>query len=132
MESFLIIPIYSMNKKTLQIIFIVFAVMAFCALVFHVKEIFYPTEKTPAIISLYVVCRHFVFVLINCICIYGLLKRPKWFVWFVGLLTLQQWYSHGSYAVELWQTAHKIHWISLGVIVLLPILFILLIFDREK
>ena len=125
MELFLIIPIYLMSKKIPPIIFIVFVVLAFCALVFHLKEIFYPTAITPA-------WRHTIFVLINCICIYALLKRPAWFVWFVGLLTLQQWYSHGSYAVELWQTAHKIHWISLGVIVLLPILFILLIFDREK
>ena len=125
MESFLTIPIYSMNKKTLHFIFIVFAVLAFCALVFHIKEIFYPATITPA-------WRHAIFVLINCICIYGLLKRPKWFVWFVGLLTLQQWYSHGSYAVELWQTAHKIHWPSVGVLVLMPVSFILLIFDRRE
>ena len=125
MELFLIIPIYSMNKKTLQIIFIVFAVLAFCVLVFHVKGIIYPTANSPW-------WRHALFVVINGISIYGILKRPKWFIWFVGLLTLQQWYSHGSYAVELWQTAHQIHWISLGVIVLLPILFILLIFDRKK
>jgi hypothetical protein len=121
-----------MNKKTVHIIFIIFAILALGALVFHVKEIFYPTTTTKGIISLYVLLRHAVFVLINGICIYGIVKRPKWFIGCIGLLTIQQWYSHGTYAIAVWQTLHKIDWISVGVILLMPILFILLIFDSKK
>ena len=72
------------------------------------------------------------FISINGICIYGFLKRPEWFIWFVGLLTLQQWYSHGSYAIELWQEKHVIYWISVGIIVLMPVAFVLLLLERRK
>jgi hypothetical protein len=76
--------------------------------------------------------RHGIFVCINIICIYGVIKRPKWFIWFAVVLTLQQWCSHGSYAIHLWQTENKIHWISVGVILLLPVLVWLLYNDKIK
>ena len=113
-----------MNKKKRNILFVAFAGAALLAAVYHIKEIFYPTETTPA-------WRHALFVCINIICIYGVLKRPVWFTWFIGLLTLQQWYSHGSYAIKLWQQEHQIHWISIADIILLPLLFILLLVDRN-
>ena len=112
-----------MNKKIFRIIFIVAAVLSFGALLYHAKGIFYPAPPTPA-------WRHAIFVLVNITCIYGLLKRPKWFTWFVGALTLQQWYSHGGYAIELWQKQHIIHWISVGVVFFMPLLFILLLLER--
>ncbi len=132
MVSLLITPIYSMTKKTFNIIFIVFAVLAFCALIYHIKEIISPSKKSFAIISLVGSFRHIVFVLINCICIYGILRRPLWFIWFLGLLTIQQWYSHGSYIVEYWKVSNHIHWISVGVVLLMPLLFYLLIFERKS
>ena len=104
-----------MNKKKRNILFVAFAGAALLAAVYHIKEIFYPTETTPA-------WRHALFICINIICIYGMLKRPVWFTWFIGLLTLQQWYSHGSYAIKLWQQEHQIHWISIVDIILLPLL----------
>ena len=125
MGSLLIIPIYLMSKKVLQIIFIVAALASFAALLFHLKGSFYPSAETPA-------WRHVVFVVVNCICIYGVIKRPGWFTWFVGLLTLQQWYSHGSYAIELWQNQHCIHWVSICVVIFMPVLFVLLLIDRKS
>ena len=124
MGSLLITPIYSMSKKALSIIFITAAIASFAALLFHLKGIFYPSAETPA-------WRHAIFVAVNCICIHGFLKRPRWFTWFVGLLTLQQWYSHGSYAIELWQKQHSIHWISVCVVIFMPVLFVLLLIDRK-
>jgi hypothetical protein len=121
-----------MSKKTFNIIFTVFALLACCALIYHVKEIISPSKKTFAIISLIGSSRHVVFALINCICIYGILKRPVWFIWFLGLLTLQQWYSHGSYLIEYWRTSHHLHWISLAVIVLMPLLLYLLILEKKS
>ena len=114
-----------MNKKFRHIIFIAFAFIAFLALLYHVKGIFYPTTSTPA-------WRHAIFVAVNIVCIYGCLKRPHWFVWFIAVLTIQQWYSHGSYAVEVWKTQHQIHWISVADIVLLPLLLLLLVADKKN
>ncbi len=114
-----------MSKKTLHIIFYAFVIISFIAMLYHIKAIFYPIILTPS-------WRHSIFVLVNIICIYGLLKRPKWFIWFVSILTLQQWYSHGSYAIHLWQLENKIHWISIADVLLLPLLIIFLIFDRKN
>ena len=125
MELLLITQIYLMSKKVLPIIFIVAAIASFAALLFHLKGIFYPSAETPA-------WRHAIFVAVNCICIYGVLKRPRWFTWFVGLLTLQQLYSHGSYAIELWQKQHSIHWVSVCVVIFMPVLFVLLLIDRKS
>ena len=121
----MIIQIYSMNKKTLSFIFYSFAIISFIAMLYHVKGIFQPTTLTPA-------WRHAIFVAINIISIYGLIKRPNWFIIFIALLTVQQWYSHGSYAIDLWQKENKIHWISIADIILLPILFALLILDSTN
>ncbi len=48
MGLLLIIRIYSMSKKALQIIFIVAAIASFAALLFHLRGIFYPSANTPA------------------------------------------------------------------------------------
>jgi hypothetical protein len=113
-----------MSKKTRHILFIIFAVLAFAALLYHTAGAVQPFDKTPA-------WRHALFIGINTICIYGLLKRPKWFVWFFGVLAVQQLYSHGSYAIELWQQQHLVHWISVADILLLPVLLILLLADKK-
>ena len=113
-----------MIKKTSKIFFYVAALASVVALFIHAKGFFYPTELTPA-------WRHALFVFINIICIYGFLKRPKWFIWFVVILTLQQCFSHGSYALHLWQAENKIHWISVCDVIFLPVLVCLLFIERK-
>jgi hypothetical protein len=113
-----------MNKKILHLIFIVFAAISFLAMLYHIRGFFYPTTLSPA-------WRHAIFVGVNTICIYGVLKRPDWFLWFVAALTLQQWYSHGSYAIAVWQKQHIIHWTSVADVLLLPVLLILLRADKK-
>ncbi len=125
MGSFLIIPTCLMNSKTRHTAFIVFAVVAAMAMLYHVRGIFYPTTLTPA-------WRHALFVLITALCIYGCLKRPGWFTWFIAILTIQQCYSQGSYTVALWKTQHQIHWISVADIVLLPLLLLLLVAEKKN
>ena len=114
-----------MSKKINNISFVVFAIFSLLAGLYHTRGLFYPNGITPA-------WRHVLFILINTVCVYGFLKRPKWFIGFLGLLTLQQWYSHGGYAIGLWIKTHTIHWISVGVIVLLPLEFLLLLADSRK
>jgi hypothetical protein len=113
-----------MNKKALQILFITFALLALTAMVYHVIGAIKPFDATPA-------WRHTLFVGINIICIYGLLKRPVWFIWFWGILTLQQLYSHGSHFVRLLSES-KFTWIDFGVLVLMPVIFILLLIDKRS
>lgn len=123
-----------MNNKTRNIFFIVFALLASLAALYHVIAIIasscnfpmdiFGTDRSP-------IWRHALFTVIGIISIYGSLKRPRWFVWFVGVLTVQQWYSHGGYALRLWRSEHTIHWISIAVIILLPIVFGLLLADRR-
>lgn len=125
MESFLIIPIcFMLNSKAIHKIFVVPAIMAFAPLFYHIAGAVKPFDATP-------VWRHTLFIGINVICIYGLLKRPNWFVWFFGILTLQQLYSHGSHFINL-QQEDKVNLIDAAVLLLMPLVFILLLIDKKR
>jgi hypothetical protein len=118
-----ITPTCLMNKKSFQILFIAFALLAFAAMVYHIIGAIKPFDATPA-------WRHSLFIGINTICFYGLLKRPTWFVWFWGILTLQQLFSHGSHFFRL-LSENKFIWIDFGVLMLMPLIFILLLTERK-
>ena len=124
MASLLIIPTYSMNNKIRHILFFVFAVLAFAALLYHTIGAVQPFDTTPA-------WRHTLFIGICTICMYGFLKRPKWFVWFFGLLLVQQLYSHGSHFVQVYRE-NKINTIDAAVLLLMPLAFVLLLTDRKS
>ncbi len=112
-----------MSKRLHFAIFVGFAVLCFTVLIYHIVGAIQPFDATPA-------WRHVIFIGVCSISIYGLLKRPGWFVWFFGLLTLQQLYSHGSHFVNQLSDG-KINWIDLTVVVVTPIVFILLLADRK-
>lgn len=67
------------------------------------------------------ILRHALFVLIDMYCIYGFMFRPGYFNLVFSVLTIQQIYTHGTYLVTLWSLEHRIHWISLAVIILVPL-----------
>jgi len=121
---FLITLIYLMSSKVRHTLFKVFAVLAFAVMLYHTICAVQPFDATPA-------WRHTLFIGINTICIYGLLKRPKWFVWFFGLLTIQQLYSHGSHFIQVFRE-NKINPIDAAVLLLMPLIFILLLQDRKS
>ena len=112
------------SLKTRNILFKVFAVLGCLAGIYHFTCVFYKVDESP-------VWRHILFVGINIFCVYGFLKRPKYFVYFVALLFVQQFYSHGTYMVNLWQKSNKIHWLSVFNLLLLPIGLICLIEDYK-
>ena len=124
MALLLTTPIYLMNKKATHMLFIVFALLAFAALLYHTAGAVQPFDKTPA-------WRHTLFIAINTICIYGLLKKPKWFVWFFGALTIQQLYSHGSHLIKL-LGENKANLLDAAVIILMPLIFILLLINQKS
>lgn len=113
-----------MSKKAFQILFIVFALLAAAAMIYHIIGAIKPFDATPA-------WRHILFIGINIICIYGLVKRPVWFTWFWLLLTLQQLYSHGSHFFRL-LGEDKFTWIDFGVLLLMPLILILLLTDKKS
>ncbi|MEI9808636.1 MAG: hypothetical protein WDO16_12675 [Bacteroidota bacterium] len=114
-----------MNRKQKETIFNTLAVLSAIAALYHIAGIFYKVNDSP-------VWRHSLFIFINLICTYGLLKRPAWFVWFFLLLLLQQLYSHGSDIIRSWKNDHPIDWISIVVVILMPLAFILLLKDRTS
>jgi hypothetical protein len=124
MALFLIIPIYLMNSKARHILFMVFAALAFAAMLYHTVGAVQPFDATPA-------WRHTLFIGVCTICMYGLLKRPKWFLWFFSVLTVQQLYSHGSHLIQLLQE-DKLNFIDAAVVLLMPLVFILLLMDSKS
>lgn len=93
---------------------------------YHLIGIFYKVnDATPA--------HHALFTVINFICVYGFIKRPKFFVFAFGVLVIQQYYSHGSSLIEHWQTYHTINWIDFFILFFAPIFLVYLVIDwRER
>jgi hypothetical protein len=110
------------SNKTRNGLFKVFAVLSATAAFYHLTGIFYKVDGSP-------VWRHLFFIGVNLFCIYGVLKRPKYFVYLVALLLVQQYYSHGTYLINLWTEKRQIHWISVADLLLLPIGLICLVED---
>jgi hypothetical protein len=90
-------------SKTLTYFFSIFFLVA---AIFHMVGVFYKINDSPPL-------RHLFFVFINLFCIFGLIKRPKFFIYFLGILLIQQFYSHGSDIITNYSTFHKIDWISI-------------------
>jgi uncharacterized membrane protein len=71
--------------------------------------------------------RHAVFFLIDLVCAWFLLKRPAWFVFAFGALTLETLYGHGTHAWMMWRAEGQIDWLSIGVLIVVPLTMALLI-----
>ena len=89
---------------------------------YHLIGIFYEVNsRTPA--------HHALFVLINAICIYGFIKRPKFFVFAFGALVIHQYYTHGGSLIRHWEAYHSINWIDFFIVLFAPIFLVYLIKD---
>ncbi len=104
-------------------IFHFFACLFGIAAVYHLAGLFYPVNNAP-------VWRHALFVIINAGCIYGLLKRPKWFAYVFFAFTIQQLNSHGGSLIDNWNLHHKIAWIDLSVVIITPLIFLALLSEQ--
>jgi hypothetical protein len=112
------------SLKTRDILFKVFAGFACLTGAYHLVGVFYKVDESPF-------WRHLIFVGINIFCVYGFLKRPKYFLYFVALLFIQQCYSHGTDIVNLWHQTKKIDWISVFDLLFLLLGLICLIEDHN-
>ena len=78
------------------------------------------------------VWRHALFVVVNIAVAAGLVFRPRFFAVLFTLLTLQQLYSHGTYGWHVLTTEGRIDWSSVVVVVALPVLAGLLVWDARR
>jgi hypothetical protein len=73
--------------------------------------------------------RNGLFCAIDLVFAWFLLKRPLWFVFAFGALTIEALLSHGSHAWLLWHTERRADWLSFFVLVTVPCAFALLVRD---
>ena len=103
-----------------KMIFLLLEISLAMAAVYHGVGLFYKIDGSPLI-------RHAIFVGLDLFCVYGFLKGRKYFVFFFAAFTVQQYYTHGQHLIEMWINQGEIHWISVFVLVLLPLGLICLI-----
>ena len=72
---------------------------------------------------------HGAFVVIDPITAFYLLRRPDWFPYAFAVLTVQQIYSHGMDALTAWRGEARVDVISLSIVVFMPALLALIIYD---
>ncbi len=113
------------SSKTRKIIFIYLSISALVAAIYHLVNLFYKTDDSPA-------WRHILFTFICFSCAYYFIARPKYFVYLFGALVIQQYYSHGSYLILLWREQQKIHWISIAVLIFMATCLICLVKDHNN
>ncbi len=104
--------LYSVDARNK--IFLLLQIALTIAALYHFAGLFFKVNDASVV-------RHATFVVTDAFCVYGFLKRPKYFVFFFAAFTLQQVYAHGQYLVQLWMSEDKIHWVSVIVLTLLPI-----------
>ena len=112
------------SAKTRSVLFVLFAMVFILAAIYHLVLTVYKVDDTP-------VWRHLLFVVIDLFCAYGSLKRSKYFLYFIAPLLIQQYYSHGTYLINMWNEKRQIHWISVFDLLLFPIGLICLIEDYK-
>src|ERR1700709_2714456 len=103
--------------------FLVFRIIGVFIGFYHANKYFFPEGEDAF--------RHLVFVGISAIGVYGLWKRPYWFIYFFCALMLQQFYSHGGSAIKQWQIKHTIDWVSIAIVLLMPVIFIALLKEKK-
>jgi hypothetical protein len=110
--------------KTRNRLFRVFAILSCLTVAYHLAGVFDNIDDVPS-------WRHIIFTIINLLCVYGFLKRPKYFVYFLGILLIQQYYSHGSHFLREWNEKKQVDWISVFILILLPVALICVIEETQ-
>jgi hypothetical protein len=104
--------------------FLVAAALSGATAIFHVVALFVSVNDVP-------LWRHALFIGVNVLCVLGFVKRPRAFVWLFGALVVQQLWSHGGDVVTTWTFAHRIDAMGVGVCLVMPALWVLLLVDAR-
>src|SRR5436309_2141551 len=86
-------------------LFIAFAFLFLLAAIYHLAAVFFKIHPDESGSS---ASRNILFAVINLICVYGIIKRPKWFVFAFAILLVQQYFSHGISLYDYWTEENKI------------------------
>lgn len=105
-----------MAERVPNRIFWIFALFWVIAAAYHLVGLFGLANDDPA-------WRHALFVVIDLLLAYGILKRPRYFSWLFLVFLVQQSYTHGSRFLNQWEQQGTVDWISLLVLVVLPVVF---------
>ena len=105
-----------------QQVFKLAAFLTFVTGTYHLIGIFYEVNDRST-------AHHVLFTVINVICIYGFIKRPKFFVFAFGALVIHQYYTHGGSLLRHWEVYHSINWIDFFIVLFAPIFLVYLIKD---
>jgi hypothetical protein len=108
-----------------QILFRLFAILSLIAALYHLVGIFYPSQCFSILAAFAFCIGQFILHLRSA-------QTPQVFSLFFFMLMLQQFYSHGRTLLNQWTTYGKIDWISLLVMILLPVVFFNLIVDSRQ
>ena len=76
--------------------------------------------------------RHAVFAVIDAGFACLLLLRPWWALIPFAFLTGYSLYSHGRHAWQQWQLEGRLDWLSLGVVIVMPIMLAMLAVDARR
>ena len=107
-----------------QNLFRFFAILALGAAAYHLAAYIHPAFSSggsPA--------RHAVFVVLDVLCAWLLLKRPLWFVFAFAAAAVQVVWSHGTHAWHLLQNEERYDWLSIAVVLTVPVVFFFLAID---
>ena len=113
-----------MKRRVPDWTFRVFASFLVVAAAYHLLGIFVKINDDPP-------WRHALFVGVDLLFAYGLLKRPPYFSWLFLLFLGQQYFTHGGKLLRRWEQQGTVDWISLVVLVLLPVVFYFLRKDAQ-
>jgi hypothetical protein len=75
--------------------------------------------------------RHGLFAAVHLAAAVGALWRPRGVVVAFALLTAQQLYSHGTYALDVWRDEQRVDWASVVVLVGMPVVLALFVADAR-
>lgn len=103
--------------------FVASAVLFIGAGVYHLYELI-ASLADPRLVAF-----HGAFVIIDPATAYLLLRRPEWFPYAFAVLSVQQIYSHGMEALIAWRASSAIDFVSLFIMLLMPSLLALLVYD---
>jgi len=107
-----------------QYLFLTVAGLLFCVSGYHFYGLF-DSSLRPG----YPPLRHLVFVVVNLLLAYFMIKRSKYVLPFLAVLVMQQLYSHGGSLMRHYSEEHALNYIDLFVVIFLPSLLFAYVYD---
>lgn len=103
-------------------IFLLLSALCLVSAGIHLSGIFGWIDESPPI-------RHLIFLWLSLWGSYLLQDRPVFLVYLFPILLIQQYYGHGTRAYRWWTEEGRIDWVSLLVLLILPVAYYFICLD---